>query len=102
MNTTNAVVAETILEQLGGRMFLMMVGGKDLMYGENSLHVRLGGGCKQGINRLVVTLDASDTYTMAFLKVRAGKVTTVVEVEGVYNDSLREIFTRYTGFATSL
>ena len=102
MSTTNTVVAETILAQLGGRMFLMMVGGKDLMYGENRLSLKLGGGCKDGINRLVVTLDADDTYTMAFLKVRASKVTTIAEVDGIYNDSLREVFTRYTGFATSL
>jgi hypothetical protein len=104
MTTTNnnMVVAETILAQLGGNGFLAMTGAKNLLGDANSLHMKLGRGCLNGITHLRVTLDASDTYTVAFLKVRGVKVATVAEVSGVYADSLRSVFTNHTGFATSL
>ena len=36
-----SAVATTILQQLGGREFLIMTGSKNLVYDENSLRMRL-------------------------------------------------------------
>lgn len=51
---------------------------------------------------LRITLNASDTYTMEFLKMSKGEVKTAAEHNGVYNDMLQDIFTRETGLYTSL
>lgn len=101
-NTNTMVVAETILAQLGGNQFLAMTGAKNLLGGERELQMKLGRGATNGITHLRVVLDASDTYTVTFLKVRGVKVSTVAELSGVYADSLREVFTARTGFYTSL
>lgn len=100
--TNNMVVAETILAQLGGNQFLAMTGARNLLGDANSLHMKLGRGAADGITHLRVVLDASDTYTVSFLKVRGVKVATVAEVSDVYAEDLRAVFTRHTGFATSL
>jgi len=100
-------IAETILEQLGGRRFVMMTGAKNLASDGPSLVFQLPRRmAKDGINVVRVTLDPSDTYTVVFSKqadARGGyRMTTVREVEGVYADQLREIFEGTTGVATSL
>lgn len=103
VNTNNNMaVAETILAQLNGNAFLAMTGAKNLLADANSLQMKLGRGCMNGITHLRVTLDASDTYTVTFLKVRGVNVSTVAEVSGVYAEDLRRVFTLHTGFATSL
>jgi hypothetical protein len=100
---TNLDVAKTILAQLGGNRFLAMTGARDLTGGEKSLTFKIGRGAKRGINAVRVTLDASDTYTVEFIKIGRGwKVETVEEISLVYGDSLRAVFTEHTGFRTSL
>jgi hypothetical protein len=94
--------ATTILAQLGGNKFLAMTGAKNLVYGENSLTLKIGRGARNGITHLCVTLDADDTYTVQFHRVRGVKVALVEEISGVYADSLQELFTDRTGFATRL
>lgn len=96
-------VAQTILEQIGGRKFLAMTGAKNCMADGNTLRFHLPRGfAKNGINLVSITLDPSDTYTMTFSKYRALKVTPVATVPGVYADNLRTNFTYHTGLEVTL
>jgi hypothetical protein len=105
MNTTtntDLTVATTILAQLGDRMFTTMTGASQFLGGPDSLQFKVGSGAKSGINKCRIVLDASDTYTVSFYRVRAGKCTTVSETSAVYDDQLRAVFTAATAFRTSL
>jgi len=103
---TELTVAKTILEQLGGNRFIAMTGAKNLLGAEDNLSFKLPANfAKDGINTVVITLDASDTYRLKFVKLgRAPKfsITLVKEYEGIYCDQLREIFEKTTGLRTSL
>lgn len=100
-------IADIILEQLGGRRFVVMTGARHIMSDGPALVFQLPRRmAKDGINAVKIALDPSDTYTMKFSKIadaRGGyKATPVREVNGVYADQLREIFESATGLATSL
>ncbi len=100
-------VAETILEQLGGRRFIMMTGAKDLVSDKDSLRFKLPGGgfAKDGINFVQITLTPADTYTVTFSKkgrAPSFTVTVVSEYTDVYNDNLRTVFETVTGLRTKL
>lgn len=102
---TDMTVANTILEQLGGRKFLVMTGAKNLIGDTNSLSFRLPRS-KDGANVVKVILDPSDTYTVKTYSVRRVKGefkhTPKTEIEGVYCDSLVQVFESTTGLATRL
>ena len=100
-------IADTILEQLGGRRFIVMTGAKNIMSDGPALVFQLPRRtAKDGINVVKIAHDPSDTYTMTFSKqsdARGGyRMTTVREIGGVYAGQLREIFESTTGLATSL
>lgn len=98
-------VPNAIFAQLGGPRFSLMVGARDLVGAPDALTFKIGRGAKDGINAVRIVLDPSDTYTVTFFKMgRAPRfqATEVATVEGVYADSLREVFTNRTGFVTSL
>lgn len=101
---TDMTVANTILAQLGGPKFRAMTGAKHFVGDKDTLSFQLPARfAKDGINAVRVKLDASDTYTVTFLKIgRNYKHTTVREVEGVYADSLQNVFENTTGLHTSL
>src|SRR5207248_1942908 len=102
----NPQVAETILEQLGGQRFIAMTGAKNFLGDSNALGFKLPAGiARDGINHVRITLDPSDTYTVVFTKLGRAPgyaVTVIAEVENVHDDSLRAVFTRYTGLDTSM
>ena len=100
--TNDMVVANTILEQLGGGLFTAMTGAKNYMGDADSLQFAIGRGAKGGCTHVKVLLAADDTYTATFYRVRKLSVTTLAEVAMVYADSLRQVFTSHTGFATSI
>jgi|ERR1035437_2320425 hypothetical protein len=115
MTLTNSQleVAETILEQLGGRKFIAMTGARDIsglssvgIAGEcDGLSFKLPGGggfTKNGINYVKITLTPDDTYTMTFLRIRGTKIHDVEQHHGVYCDQLQTMFTSVTGLAVSL
>ena len=102
---TDSTIATEILNQLGGRMLLAMTGTKTLLYGDRDLTAKLGGGARTArgtVTHLRVTLDASDTYTVEALRVRAGNCIVVESMEGIYNDMLRRVGEKLTGFSFSL
>lgn len=106
-------VADIILEQLGGHRFVVMTGSKNFLSDGNKLRMTLAKNMSKA-NRLEITLDADDTYTMRFYKFTAGrfskktwtftddKITEIKSFSGVYCDMLQDIFTQVTGMYTSL
>lgn len=96
-------VANTILQQLGGGRFITMTGAKNFVGSANSLRFRLrGGSFSNGINVVTITLTAMDDYIVEGLNVRGSNVKPVAYREGVYADTLRDVFTSMTGLQTSL
>ena len=110
-------VAQTILEQLGGNKFVVMTGAKNFVADGNTLRMTLPKNMSKA-NRLYITLDADDTYTMRFFKFTPSKLKVdhkkgiaefteektkeVKTYKGVYFDMLQELFTEVTGMYTHL
>lgn len=96
-------VAQTILEQLGGRRFVVMTGANYLTGDANSLRFRLSSRLTSNKANLVkITLEASDLYTIEYFRCRGLEVTSVGRDDGVYAEQLRSFFTKATGLETSL
>lgn len=106
-------VADIILNQLGGNRFVVMTGSKNFVSDGNTLRMTLAKNASKA-NRLWITLEADDTYTMRFFKYTAPKLNTktytftdeksteVKTTKGVYFDMLQDIFTKTTGLYTRL
>ena len=95
--------AGEILRQLGGNKFIAMTGAKDFARNDDKKQITFKiGRNSSGINCIRIILNSMDTYDMEFIRLRAGKITVVNEVKGIYNDQLQEIFTEYTGMCTHL
>lgn len=97
---TDTTVSKTILEQLGGRKFIVMTGATNLTGSDNALTMKIGRNAKS-VSHVRITL-VLDMYTMEFIRVRGTKITTVASHEMVYSDMLQSIFTKETGMYTSL
>lgn len=95
-------VAKTILAQLGGNRFIAMTGARDFVGGENRLSFSLPRGAKGGINKVLITLDANDTYTIDFFKYRNLDLKPIGKETNVYCDMLQSIFETHTGLYTRL
>jgi hypothetical protein len=108
METTNAAtVADTILSQLGGAGRLRaMVGAKDFFAtcSGAGLQFSFTAKARKNINRVIVKLDPTDTYTVELWSIRRGglAITKVYESSDVYAESLRGIIERETGLYLSL
>lgn len=106
-------VADIILQQLGGGRFIAMTGSKNFVSDGNTLRMSLAKNSSKA-NRLWITLDGDDTYTMRFFKYAAPrfntktctfteeKVTEIKKISGVYCDMLQDIFTNTTGLYTRI
>lgn len=97
--STISSIASEIHNQIGRRAFLMM-GSRTILAGDNSLMFDIRG-CEK-INKIRVTLDPSDTYTVEFFKIRGTTCREVASVEGVYCDNLRDVIESRTGLYLSL
>lgn len=101
------MIAQTILQQIGGNKFIVMTGSKKLLDMGNGLRMNLARNKTQA-NRLEITLDgATDTYSMRFYKQVitkdfAVKITEITQLDMVYCDMLEETFTSVTGLYTRL
>jgi len=99
-NTTQTMkVAETILAQRGGGMFLAMTGAKNLIDAPDSV-----GKNNKKMTHVRITLEPTDTYRVEFLRVtgRGLNVETLAAVGLVYVDALRSTFEAHTGLLVSL
>jgi hypothetical protein len=94
-------VAQNILQQLGGNRFLAMTGARGLVNHGDALSMQLPRN-HSGANRLTIKLDANDTYSVRFWKLRNYQAVDVVEHDGIYCDMLQRIFTQVTGFDTNM
>lgn len=95
-------VAHTILDQLGGRRFIIMTGSRSFVGAPDSLMFRLARRAPSGANKVRIRLDGTDTYTMLFLKVTGHQAEIIKEIAGLYADQLQAIFTQETGLETKL
>lgn len=103
MTTATMTIAETILEQLGGRKFCVMTGAKHLMSYDNGLQIKLPSNfATDGINVVRISLTPSDEYSIEFGKLCGLNYKVLRTVDGIYCDMLQEVFTRYTGLDTHL
>lgn len=104
MTTTanEMAVANTILAQLGGHRACVMIGAKAPMGTANSLSLRFAAKAKNKANHVEITLDPSDTYTVAFYKIGRLNCDKLSETSMVHADSLRSLFTAETGLYLSL
>ena len=99
-------IAATIVSQMGGMgKISAMVKGRDWCALEDGgLQFTFSG--KRGVNKCLVHLDASDTYTMEFWycnkKTYEFKSEMKASFGGLYNDMLISTFERFTGLYLSL
>ncbi len=99
----NSNIAQTILQQLGGKTFIAMTGARHLMSTGQGLTFRLPSNfAKGGINLVTITLDPSDTYTVTFQKARGLDVAKISTHADVYAEDLQRLFTKTTGLDVSL
>ena len=98
-------VGLTILEQLGGRQFILMTGASHLGTTGNNLFFKLPGRpgfVRDSINHVDILLTPADTYTITFSRVRGMKIKTVKQHEDIYAEDLRQIFRDTTGLETRM
>ena len=95
------MIANTILQQLGGHGFTVMTGSRN--------YINLGNGLQMSLarNKKIILDEDTDTYTMYFYrqtltKYADIKVKEIAKYEGVYFDMLQQIFTDVTGLYTRL
>ena len=94
--TETIVIAKTILEQLGGRRFILMTGAKSLIGGEDNLSFRIPAS-KNKINHVRITLNGKDLYDVEFGRTWGINFNVIEKVEDIYNDMLVETFETTTG-----
>lgn len=105
-------VGSTIIEQLGGRMFCMMVGvksGEAIDFVRRGVRISFGPGAN-GEDMLEVRLNLDDTYDVRFCHVLDDGISAEVIKEcsleqggyGLYAEDLVRVFEEQTGLATRL
>jgi hypothetical protein len=100
---TDMTIANTILQQLGGRRFSMMTGARGFVASSDSLSFRVPGTMTRNrINYVKITLTPSDTYTVIFMVIRGTTIKEASRHEDVYCDSLCELFRNVTGLETRM
>lgn len=113
METPAINFSRQVLEQLGGNKFTAMTGSKNFLYAEQTENnpmpwLRMDLARNAGkVNRLKITLDVMDTYTMEFYHQSIKGYTEVIirneqTFKGIYSDMLQEIFKKVTGMDTHL
>lgn len=110
MTTYASEIASTMLNQLGGRRFMVFTGSKVMSVQENGSNVSLTLGLTRNAtsaNRMVITYNAGkDLYEVDFnrdtfsRKTFESKSKNLKHYEDVYCDMLVNIFERTTGLVT--
>ena len=96
------MIAQTILNQMGGSKFVAMTGAKYLIDLGNGLQFKLPRirGCK--VNSVRIVLNHANTYDVEFGCVGRCGYAVIKSANGVYADQLQQLFTRTTGLDTHL
>ena len=98
-------VAETILQQLGGKRFCLMTGVKNggLLADKDALHIEIGENAK-GVETVIIKLNSWDYYDLRFLRFneKTAELEELAFDENVDVENLTDTFTEHTGLYTSL
>lgn len=105
VNPTNIAI-NAILDQLGGSKFIVMTGVKNLLYRTTPrpyLQMDIPGNAGK-VNRLEITLDSNDTYTMKFyhLSKNGLKISNEKTFKDKLGTELQSVFSEVTGMDTTL
>ncbi len=95
-------IANTIIGQLGGRRFKVMTGARDFLALDSGVSFRLPAFPGVQCNAVRVVLEASDTYTVEFLRVWGRSVKSLSVHSDIYAEDLSGLFERETGLRVSL
>jgi hypothetical protein len=99
----NQEIAQTILSQIGGqRRLVLMTGAKHFVAIESGLQFKIGGGAKDGINCVRITLTPMDEYKVEFIRTRGMKATPVATHDGAHAEDLVTLFQKETGFTLAI
>lgn len=93
--------ARIILNQLGGNRFVAMTGAKDFVTTDNAISFRIGRNTSEA-NKVRITLEPTDTYSVEFFQLRGIDCSTISRFEFIHVEELGDIFTRITGLRISL
>ena len=104
--TASRDVAMTILKQMGGwRRISAMTGAKQVIIekdGMGGASFKFSNNARGMPNHVKIILEADDTYTVTFSRVRGMSFKKLKELEGIYASQLKGIFERTTGLYLSL
>lgn len=111
----NHEIATTILQQLGGKRFIVMTGAKDFTTIDNGLRFKIGRNGSKA-NMVEIKLNGLDLYDMEFVKYSPAHLSinhkkgtadwkeevrkTVREFHDIFFDQMQELFTETTGLYT--
>lgn len=103
MDRETKQIAQTILDQLGGRMFALLTGAKDFSVGKNEdgnvyLGFKIGSGPKNVRAVAITYVYGRDTYDVDFFKLSAGSLSETHT--DIYADMLVDLFENETGLYT--
>ena len=94
-------IAQTILEQLGGKRFIGMTGAKNFGDTGNGLAFQVPAKLtKNKINAVKIELHPSDTYIVKFMRIGSSSLKVISTFEMIYCDQLEDLFERETGLLT--
>lgn len=100
----NKEVAKTIIDQLGGPMFIMMTGSKNFVAIDDGVQFTVGSGAEYGVNKMRIVLTPEDAYDISAMSV--DNVADVVEekcaISRIHHDQLKDAFYSCTGFVCSM
>jgi hypothetical protein len=101
---TNAQqVADTILNQLGARRFLVMTGARELVATAQGLQFKLPANfAKDGVNMIRVELNALDTYDVIAGRWARLDFKEKARESMIYAEDLQRAFTHLTGLDTHI
>jgi hypothetical protein len=103
MEKTDLTIAKTILQQIGGRRFIVMTGASGFTGHKDGLAFKLPSRfATDGINYIRIYLNPMDTYDLEFGKIWGKKYDQLKKIDGVYFEDLRRILSETTGLALSL
>jgi hypothetical protein len=91
-------IGKTILDQMGGRRMLMMIGASQVIDLAKGIGIKWPNRQRSKGNYVTVTLRGDDTYDMEFFNVSLRGKKSVKKHSGVYADQLVELFEGQTGW----
>lgn len=99
---TESQIAKTIMQQMGGRRAMMMIGAKNLTSLDRGLAFSWPNRQRSRGNYVEITLTGRDDYDMEFFNVSKKGKKSVKRFPGLYFDQLVPTFEGHTGWYMSM